>query len=370
MRRWWQVLVALSALAALGMALVWVLMPWRGSAEAQALAQRAAEALETVTVRGTVRTMVLTPRGPVEARAEIHRGAGRAHIRYLSGPAKGVEVYRDGATVWSRGPEGGAGRQARLGDGGWSLELMRRNWRFRLLGDCTVAGRSAQQISARGPGGRLTVAVDRETGFPLMIRRSSQRGRTLSETVWETADFSVGPPPRIEAPPDAQVAQRGRLRAVSVEEAARLADFTLLAPTRLPKGFTLQGWFVREGRRGVVVQARYTDGVRPLLVIQQRAPGEAEVRAPGGRGWSGQRRSPVNGPAGGLRAGGRGPASDHVRVHRRGMRMRHGPMMHLRATGGRAVRGQIDGVLVTVIGPDLGEALTDVLASMAPVTVN
>lgn len=370
MRRWWQVLVVLSALAALGMTLVWVLGPGRGSAEALALAQRSAQALDTVSVKGTVRTLALTPRGPVEARAEIHRGEGRVHIRYLSGPAEGMEVHREGASVWSCGPEGAECHQTQIGDGGWSHELMRRNWHFRLGGERNFAGRPAMLLTARGPGGRLMVAADRETSFPLVLKRSSPDGRTLSETVWRTADFSVGPPPVAEPPAGAQVRQYGRRR-VTVEEAQAAVDFTLLAPTRVPEGFTLEGWFLRERRDRMVVEARYTDGLRPLLVIEQNASTPA---APAGADRPDRpdrpdrgsvRRAPDGVPSGEGRP--REDMHEGPMMRGRRMGMRHGPMTHLRGAGGRAIRREIDGVLVTVIGPDLGDALTDVLESMAPV---
>jgi len=371
LRRWWQILVVLSALVALGMTLVWVLGPGRGSAEALALAQRAAQALETVTIKGTVRTLALSPRGPVEARAEVHRGEGRVHIRYLSGPAEGMEVHRDGASVWSCGPEGAERHRAQIGDAGWSHELMRRNWQFRLRGEASVAGRPAALLTARGPGGRLAVAADRETGFPLLLKRSAPDGRTLSETVWETADFSVAPPPQVEPPADTQVAERSRRRRVPVEEAQQAVDFTLLAPARLPSGFALDGWFVRERRRGVVVEARYTDGLRPLLVIEQSARAAAAEpdgpERPDRVAREGQRRGPGDGPPADGPA--RQPGHMHDRPMMGGRGMHHGPMMHMRGAGGRAVRREIDGVLVTVIGPDLGEALTDVLESMEPVQV-
>lgn len=368
-RRRWQILIVLSALLVLGGALAWMLGPRRGSAEAFALAQRAAQAQETVAVRGIVRTLVLTPRGPVEARAEMHRGADRVYIRYLNGPTAGMEVYRDDGTVWSHGPEGAAYHRTQIADGDWSHELMRRNWRVRLGGERRIAGRPAVLLTARGPGGRLTIVADRETGFPLVLKRSSPNGRLLSETVWETVDFSVGPPPPQEPPSDAHVIQYGRRR-VTVEEAQRAVDFTLLAPTRVPRGFTLEGWFLRERRRGVAVEARYTDGLRPLLVIEQKArdaAGGGDLDRPERPRPEGPRRGADSAPTGAGHPRKRGPMQDGPMMRGRDMKMRHGPMMHLRGAGGRALRREIDGVLVTVIGPDLGDELADVLESMAPV---
>ncbi len=343
MRRWWMVLVALAALATIGIGVGLVVQGLRGPrGDALVLARQAAEALESVTVKGTVHTLTLTPHGAVRTRAEVHRGEGRVHIRYLSGPASDMEVYRQGDLVWARGPRGQLRRQAQLSDGGWHGELLERNWRFRTAGEDVVAERPTIVFTGTGPGGELRVSVDRATGFPLAIERTGPDGRTVSESIWESADFSVAPPPEMEAPPAAEGHEHGHRRRVSPAEARAAVDFELLEPGWLPAGFVHEAWYVHEGRRGTMVESRYTDGLRPLLVIQRRmsAGQEHGERAPRREGRGGPRQ----------RAG--GP---------------HGPMMHLRGAGGDAVRRQVGDVTVVVIGPGLVESLERVTDSMRPV---
>jgi len=90
-----------------------------------------------------------------------------------------------------------------------------------------------------------------------------------------------------------------------------------------------------------MAESRYTDGLRPLLVIQRRTPVGRGLgqRGPGGRG----RGEPTDRPGG------------------------RGPMMHLRGAGGDAVRRQVGDVTVVVIGPGPMGSLERVADSMQPV---
>ncbi len=359
MRRWWTVPVTLCALAVLAMAVVAALragglvaLPGDVPVEARELVERTAAALDTVAVRGTVVTRALTPHGLVTTRAEVHRGDGRVVVRYLAGPAQGTTIYRDGDAVWARGPRGGLRRQAQLGDG-WSAELLERNWQFTIVGRRRVAARPTIVFSGRGPGGSLTVAADRATWFPLSLERRDSAGETITATTWQIADFSVAPPPPPEPPPAGHGPPRGERRRIALadlQEAfeAGAHDFTLLEPTWLPPGFELEGWYLHEGPGGVMVEARCTDGLRALLVLQRSAaapepPGGGPAHRPGGRGM---------GRGGGAMRGQAG--------------MGYGPMMHLRGAGGHAVRRVIGDTAATVIGPIRAEDLERVANDLQP----
>jgi len=353
MRRWWTVLVALAALAVVAMAIVMALragglvtLPGDVSIDARELVERTAAALDTVAVKGTVVTRVLTPQGLAKTRAEVHRGDGRVVIRYLSGPARGTTIYRQGDAVWARGPQGGLRRQAELGEG-WSAELLERNWHFTTVGGRRVAGRRTIVFMGRGPGGALTVAADRETSFPLSIERANPEGETLSATTWQTADFSVPAPPKPEAPPG-QGGPHGRRTRVTLDEARAAADFAILGPAWLPPGFELEAWYLHEGPGGAMVEARYTDGLRPLLVLERSAaapagPAAGPPRGPGGRGM---------GQGGGAMRGQGG--------------MGRGPMMRLRGASGDAVRRVIGDTSVVVMAPIRVEDLEHVVNSLEP----
>jgi len=321
MRTRWKVVIAVAALAVVGAIAALVLRGMRGDGDALALVRRAADALEQVAARGTVVTSARTPRGLVETQAEVHRGDGRVVMRYLSGPARGVEVLRDGDVVWARGSHGQVRRRAELGSMGWREELLERNWDFRIAGERVVAGREAVLVRGTGPGGELTLALDEETGFPLTIKRADRDGRTISATSWQRVDFSVEPPPRVEPPAAPPEGREHRRRQVTLEELRAAVDFVVLAPTWLPAGFEQQAWYVHEGRRESMAEARYSDGLRPLVILQRSAA--RRHQHPGLRRQMREHQGP---PPGGMRG-------------------------HFRGAGGDAIRRQHGETMVIVIGP-------------------
>lgn len=351
-RHHWLIALVVAALA-IAMAVVALVLyprlaPPAGSDEGLELAQRSAHALDTVSIRGIVRTIAQTSRGPVETRAEVHRGEGRVVIRYLSGPAKGTVIHRQGEMVWALGPHGRLRRWARLTDSLWRRNLLARNWRFRIVGRSRVAGRPVVVFTGTGPGGELTVSADRETAFPLAIKRKEPDGKLLTASEWESADFSVAPPARMQIPQMAAGGMGSRWERLPIHELQARVDFELLQPRWLPDGFELDGWYLHQGHGGTVVETRYTDGLRPLMILQRQLSIE--------RG-NGLRPEPRAGPRqrGGMTRGMRGMAG-------------HGRLMRLRAAaGGRAVRRQIDGVQVVVVGAAPIDQLERIVNSMQPV---
>lgn len=353
MKRWLTVLGVIAGLAAAGI-VAWLLVGVMRGPEAGAmrLARQAAEALDTVAVRGTVLTETRTSRGLVRSRAEVHRGDGRVHIRYLSGPAEGLEVFRQGRIVWASGA-GGVTRRAEVEDHGWRERLLERNWQFRVTGEETIAGRRATVVEGRGPGGRLVLALDRASGFPLALRRIDGEGRTVSATTWQSVDFDAQPPERVQAPEAAEDGHPGHhRRPVELAAVPDAVQFEVYAPAWLPSGFAETGWFIHRGRRIVMVEARYSDGLKPLVVLQ-RAEGTAI--APSGPPPSGQ-------PPDGRPEFGRGRTFDRDKL-REHVRDR---FRRLRGSGGDAVRRSIGDTIVVIMGPVDESDLRRMADSMRP----
>ncbi|MGC9319735.1 MAG: hypothetical protein ACP5KN_17010 [Armatimonadota bacterium] len=344
--RTWKIAVGavIAAVVALGIAIVLRLHSPAG--DAMALARSAAEALDTVAVRGVVLTEVRTPGGVIESTARVHRGRGRVYIRYLSGPAEGMEVRRQGGLVWARSSQG-LRRRAQVGESDWRERLLARNWEFRVVGSGEVAGRPVRTIEGSGPGGGLRVSVDEQTSFPLEMRRTDRKGRTITATTWQEVEFSVAPPPKVEPPEAAEHARQGRARrAMALDEIRKAVAFTLLRPRWLPGGFSDEQWFLHEHPRGHTVQLRYTDGLRPLLVIQRKAQGDRPGSDGTPRRWRG--RFPQKGDEHPGRGG-------------------DGRMRRLRGAGGDAVQREVSGTTAIVAGPLAAAELERIADSLRPV---
>jgi len=286
----WKMLVAIAvvALVAGGVVLAHHLRALRSDPEALRVMERAAKARHDVTVGGIVETTVRTRDGLRRMRAEIRQGAGRMHLKSLSGPNAGAEVFRQGRQVWATGPDGKVRRGARFREAPWEHGLVKRNYRVQLGNKTTLLGRPVTYVKGKGPAGELTLAADDETGFPLAMERRGPDGKVIMSTRYVQVDFSVDPPPEREVPKAAVVAAGLRGRPVSRQELERRIGRELLMPTYLPKGFELEGYYLRERGRRKVAEIRYADGLRVLLVVEdmrpaRRATEQIERRRPHGR---------------------------------------------------------------------------------------
>ncbi|HUS79857.1 MAG TPA: sigma-E factor regulatory protein RseB domain-containing protein, partial [Armatimonadota bacterium] len=331
-----KLLVGVAALALLGGG-AYATWQWRGGASdprAVELMRHAMRSLHETPVQGVVVTRVRTPDGWKEARADVHRGEGRARVHYLTGPATGTTVIRQGGRVWSVGPGDEPEHLSLLAGGpGERLtgEALHRNYRVRIAGTEQIAGRPATIISATGRFGSQRLAIDDQTHFPLLMERYDARGELRASTVYERADFAVQPPPRQEPPQRAQGPADEGTRFSSIQELKAKVRFTLYQPSYLPKGFQLQDARLRGDQRGQFATVRYSDGMRTILVIQTDSSQPPMPRSP-------------RGPEGGRT---REPRGEH-----RGERGEHGPrhLTHMRGAGTDAIRRDMDGTRVIVVG--------------------
>jgi len=259
---------------------------------AMELVLRALQARQSVTSVGLTVTRAYTPDGPVVLRGRVRRGEGRVAIEYLDGPARGTRILRRGDSVWRRGGRGPVHIQ--IGEHVASPEvepkLVRSNYSAWAVGKQTIAGRPTTQVVLRQRKGRagMDLWIDDANYFPLRTVAVDQHGRTVSDTVYEKIDYSAPPPP-VGPPPQDKAAASLRVVAVSFEEAAKQCApyFSALKPTYLPPGFSGSGWHLHRfpSGRSPAMEARYTDGLAPLSVIQMRAEGRRVGDRPGtGRG--------------------------------------------------------------------------------------
>ncbi len=356
MRGWLKILGAIAAVIAVLLAAWLVLRLTIGPGEdADVLVQQALEALKEVPVKGTVVTTVRTPDGRREVRAKMHRGDGRFMMRILSGAREGAIVVRQEGTVWMRGREGKLTRRTDIGQTGIEPKVLRNNWSFETAGTRRVARRWATFIRGYGPGGSVKLAVDRETSFPLYIARSDSHGDLISETTWREVDFSVEPPRKLKPP----ARREGhRHRRMSLEDVREAVAFTVHEPGWLPDGWELQAWFLHDRPVAKVVEARFSDGLRPMVILQREEPDRSgrqladEQRRKQWKRWRDHRREMRN-----------------RRDDQRPMpRERHGrgPLQHLRGAGADASRREIDGTVVIVIAPVSADQREKVLDEMKP----
>lgn len=250
----------------------------------------AQQARTTVACKGVVQTRAYTPEGLVQSRAEVHRGEGRVVIRYLDGPAEGMEVIQADGQVWTRGGRGRGGRMMHTGHGAGEVDpdLLGEHYFAHIIGQATVAGRPATRLALRRhDGGGLDLWLDRESSLPLRTVVILPGGKAVSDTQYESIQYGVQPP-SAQTPPRGQ---HGAGMAIEPTDAAgmeKALGFTPLQPSYVPAGFRPQGSYLHRmhGGQRVAGEMRYTDGLEALSIIQAKA-GEAGMRG-GGHGPPGR----------------------------------------------------------------------------------
>lgn len=161
------------------------------------------------------------------------------------------------------------------------VALLGANYAVAMAGRDTVAGRPAQLISVRGPGGGLAARfwLDRATGLPLRREVFGAAGRLLSEC--EYMSLSVG-----RAGGSAGAAAGGSAAQIWRDELtgrqlARLRAQGWPLPGLLPGSLRLLDARQAAGPAGPVVHLAYSDGLSLVSVFVQR--GTLPPRPPG---WS------------------------------------------------------------------------------------
>mgnify|MGYP001086065730 CR=1 FL=1 len=325
---------------------------------AVALMRNAAHAMREVPVKGIVTTRVLMTDGWHEAGAEIHAGHGRARVRYLSGPAEGVTLVRQGRDVWTIGPEGKGLRRVGLGADPiehLGREMLGKNLAARIVGEQIIAGRPTTVVSARALFGGVRMGLDRENDFPLLIERLGPEGEVRVSTVYDEADFAVEPPAVSEPPEGARRSGHGGEDFTSVAQLKSQVEFTLYVPSYLPSGFDLQDRRLHRGPHSGSVALRYSDGLQNMLIVQRGVgvgtAADGSVRE-GVRDRIADRRGGQTHDGSGRGRGARG----------------NGHMMHMRGgPGGDAVRRSMDGTVVMVMGGLPKDELARVADSLKPI---
>lgn len=318
----------------------------------------AQEARRELPSKGTVVTRAYTPAGFIQSRAEIHRGSGRAVIRYLDGPLGGTELVQMNGSVWFRGGGRRGMRAMQVGEDPPSVDrdLLRQHYVVRILGATRVAERPALHVAVRrGRGGGLDLWVDQQTHFPLRTVAIATDGRAISDTRYETIRFDVEPPVP-QAPPPSEQGPSVTIEATDQRALQKAVGFELMAPRYIPPGFKEQGSYLHRLRQGtrLAAELRYTDGLSPLSIIQMQAgrPGRANGQ---GRGLNGQRDGRGAGEHGG-RGRGQGDASHPPGTPRRFERA-VGPL-------GNVVTAQKGGINIVVTGALPREELEKIAEGM------
>lgn len=156
--------------------------------------------------------------------------------------------------------------------------LLAANYRVTLGGQATVAGRPAEMVAIRRPGGGLaaTFWLDRATSLPLRRATYQASGGMLSDEAF--LSLGLGHAAGVSSAPQTAEAWRDTLTARQLA-ALRAGGWPL--PAALPGHLSLLDARRGNGPAGPVVHLAYSDGLSAVSVFVQRGS-----LAPRPAGWS------------------------------------------------------------------------------------
>jgi outer membrane lipoprotein-sorting protein len=254
--------------------------PWGEVWESEAASSRLALA-------GRARTMTAEDGHSLEAEAAVTAAHGKLRFEYRL-EDRHWSVIDDGKSLIHLLPR----RQVALvyDRPGLAVDraLAERNYEARVVGDSSVAGRSARtiEISPKG-GGRpvLRLWLDNETGFALRRERYNVEGRLTSRTEYTQVEFGPVIAPDVFTVPAGWETIRAEETesGLSTEQLSARLGFQVRPPAHLPAGYVLVGGYEKQWGRWHMraAELRYTDGLRILSIFQHRHPGHPGLEPPG-----------------------------------------------------------------------------------------
>lgn len=252
------------------------------SEQARKVFREMQSARRTLTLEGNLTTSVRLEDQVVEADATIKRSAGVVQLEYRSGRFAGWKIIEQQGVVWAIDPAGKPQPWAHGVEPGGMGFPGRTELLLTDHGSGRVAGRTTHKYTLLIPGGghaRFELAVDARTRYPLQMRRYDRKGRLVSSSVYSSVNYDAQPPAPLPVPAVATAPARASAgRAQTEEEVAKAFGAPLLKPAYVPQTFVLRGAFAHPTPRGVLAELRYSDGLRPLSVLQVRVTDEARRR--------------------------------------------------------------------------------------------
>lgn len=245
---------------------------------ARAILQQVQQARHSLTMHGKLTTSIQLRDQQLQSEAEVRRAPGVIQLKYTSGKFAGWQIIEQDGYVWRVSPDGKPSASPVGPESGLGLPSL-TNLRVTFAGDTSVANRRAHKYIVRPPEktqARLVVVIDAETSFPLAMQKYGAGGTLVSETTYREIEYNAAPPQRVTPPAVATQHRHGKpglaASPTTEQELARELGGPLLKPAYIPAGLQLRGFYARHGRKGVLAETRYSDGVRTLVVAQARIP--------------------------------------------------------------------------------------------------
>lgn len=241
---------------------------------------------------GRLRTTLHLGSGQASADVNVFRSGRSSRLEYLTGPAAGVAIIDDGKAIVRLNKSEKTAVITRTPTPPENLALLLKNYRASLARSDQVAGRKCYVIHlipnySGNPSKKLW--IDYSTFIPLKTERYDADGKLVMSTQFTSINLSARPPRSTFDVPDGWkiVELPGQPSVSNAQAASKVAGFSLLEPSYVPRGYVREGYFICETcPRACCAGVRYSNGLNTISIFQRKT----QILGRGqGRGWRGGR---------------------------------------------------------------------------------
>ncbi len=219
----------------------------------------------------------------------LNKIPGKSRIEYLE-PAEmaGQVMVNDGNTIWSYDPRTNEVTKMDLPENDKSFEM---DYTFikELLNQTDISYQTTEKFEGRNVyiikaspknagmmmGARYSMFVDSETWMPLKIDMLDKDDKLMISIQYTEVKFNTGIPDsefEFKIPAGAKVVTQEQPplpKEMTLEEAKKQANFTILSPSYIPAGYTFKTATVMKFDRIEMVSLLYMDGRKTLSITEK-----------------------------------------------------------------------------------------------------
>lgn len=228
----------------------------------------------------------------VQAFVSVHRSKSNLRMEYTSGPMRGTVVIENENAVYTLRKSERTAYLAYPAPADSKVSLLLKNYKPLLLGTQKVAGRPADIINLQpkiAGNPKVKLWIDRSTGLILRSERYLHSGKLATRSTFESIDFTPNIPNSIFVLPKQwkKINVQCENCPVSVENVRKTVGFTPVLPSYVPKGYVLEGYFLRQmGCGNHVAVVKYTNGLNSITIFQRTCGmGKGMQRGRGQKGY-------------------------------------------------------------------------------------
>jgi outer membrane lipoprotein-sorting protein len=250
------------------------------------IVRKAYSAEKTAVFSGKLTNTVNMAERNQNATVTIYRSNSKLRMEYTSGSMNGVVVIEDGKSVYTLVKSSKMVYVAIPPPATDHVKLLLSNYIPVTSGKEKVAERVTDiiRLQPKTPGNpKLVLWVDEKTGIILRSERYLHTGTLATRSTYNSISFKPVVSTTLYAVPKQwrRVNTGAASNPISADQVQKSAGFKPLKPSYVPKGYVLDGYFLRRTGSGKIAAVlKYTDGLNSITVFEREC-GNGQGRGKG-----------------------------------------------------------------------------------------